>query len=227
MADTVQDVFKMSDNTSYWTALLTQTSIDIDSLSQIHKSYKDDEMVKSIFNSWKNKAGVGMKISSWMITDEMKLMEHYRMYVAVFGVDVPTTQSHPIESTQGTHMTTSAPGSPKPDVDKGESSAPRKSTKNRDEHEAKQNVEKVVEHLIAEEIEKLVEGTKNVENNEGVNYVLNNQEVPGTRLEPRSHKESLEVEKTTEVQPVNTIEEDEESAEDYYELKRREECRGV
>ncbi|GKC60548.1 hypothetical protein Tco_1088146 [Tanacetum coccineum] len=97
-----------------------------------------------------------------------------------------------------------------------------------DELEAKQNVKKVKEHLIAEEIEKLVEGTENVENNEVVNFVLNNQEVPSTRLEPRSHKESLEVEKTTEVQPVHTIKEEKESVEVDYELRRREreECRG-
>ncbi|GKG53161.1 hypothetical protein Tco_0552429, partial [Tanacetum coccineum] len=58
-----------------------------------------DDMIKSIFNLGKNKAGVGMKIPSWMITDEMKLTEHYRMYAAVFGVDVPMTQSQSIEST--------------------------------------------------------------------------------------------------------------------------------
>ncbi|GJW10980.1 hypothetical protein Tco_1576807 [Tanacetum coccineum] len=39
-----------------------------------------DEMVKSIFNSGNNKVEVRMKISSWMITDEMKLIENYRMY---------------------------------------------------------------------------------------------------------------------------------------------------
>nr|GFC61528.1 hypothetical protein [Tanacetum cinerariifolium] len=59
----------------------------------------DDEMIKSILNLGKNKVGVGMKIPSWMITDEMKLTEHYRMYAAVFGVDVTTTQSQPTEST--------------------------------------------------------------------------------------------------------------------------------
>ncbi|GJZ29357.1 hypothetical protein Tco_0574004 [Tanacetum coccineum] len=85
-------------------------------------------MIKSIFNSGKNKAAVGMKIPSWMITDEMKLTEHYQMYDVVFGVDVPTTQSQPIESTQGTHRTTSTPRSPNPDVDEAGSSAPRKST---------------------------------------------------------------------------------------------------
>ncbi|GKA06888.1 hypothetical protein Tco_0686112, partial [Tanacetum coccineum] len=68
-----------------------------------YHNLEDDEMVKGIFNSGKNKEGVGMKILSWMITDEMKLTEHYR-------------------------MTTSAPSSPNPDVGEGESSAPQKST---------------------------------------------------------------------------------------------------
>ncbi|GJU57582.1 hypothetical protein Tco_1235348 [Tanacetum coccineum] len=48
------------------------------------------------------------------------------MYAEAFGVDVPMTQSQPTESTQGTHRTTSAPRSPNPNVDEGESSAPRK-----------------------------------------------------------------------------------------------------
>ncbi|GJS29563.1 hypothetical protein Tco_0490183, partial [Tanacetum coccineum] len=45
---------------------------------------------------------------------------------------------------------------------------------------------------------------------------------PSTRLEPKSNKESLEVEITTDVQLVNVNEEEEESAEDDYELKRKE-----
>nr|GEV17810.1 putative Gag-Pol polyprotein [Tanacetum cinerariifolium] len=63
-----------------------------------YHNLEDDEMVKSIFNSWKNKDVVGMKIPDWMKTDEMKLTENYQMYVAVFGVDVPMTQSQPIKS---------------------------------------------------------------------------------------------------------------------------------
>ncbi|GKG62505.1 hypothetical protein Tco_0634278, partial [Tanacetum coccineum] len=46
---------------------------------------------------------------------------------------------------------------------------------------------------------------------------------PGTRLEPRSDKERPEVEKISNIsQPVNIIEEEEESAKDDSELKRRE-----
>ncbi|GJZ19485.1 retrovirus-related pol polyprotein from transposon TNT 1-94 [Tanacetum coccineum] len=152
-----------------------------------------DEIVKSIFNSWNNKAGVGIMIPSWMITNEMKLIENYRMYAEAFGVDVPTTQSQLIQSTQKSH----------------------------DELEAKQNVQKVEDHLIAEEIEKLVEGTQNVDNAKVDSSTLR-QNDPDTRLEPRSDKESPKVEITAEVQPVNTIEDKEESVEDDYKLKRRE-----
>ncbi|GJU59002.1 hypothetical protein Tco_1236768 [Tanacetum coccineum] len=53
----------------------------------------DDVMIKSIFKSGKSKRVVGMKIPYWMITDEMKLTENYRLYAGVFGVDVPMTQS--------------------------------------------------------------------------------------------------------------------------------------
>ncbi|GJW19250.1 hypothetical protein Tco_0026686 [Tanacetum coccineum] len=97
--------------------------------------------------------------------------------------------------------------------------------KNHDELEAKQNVEKVKEHLIAEEIEKLVEETENVKNDEVDNSISNSQNDPSTRLDPRSYKESLEVEKTADVQPVNVIEEGEESTEDNYKLRRREKGR--
>ncbi|GJT14420.1 hypothetical protein Tco_0861462 [Tanacetum coccineum] len=130
-----------------------------------YHNIEHDEMVKSIFNSGKNKAGVGMKIPSWMITDKMKLTKNYRMYAAVFRVDVPTTHHDKLEA-----------------------------------------LEKVEEHLIAEEIEKLVEGTKNVENVKVDNSISHNQNDPDTRLEPRSYKESPKVEKTADVsQSVNVI----------------------
>ncbi|GJS67357.1 retrovirus-related pol polyprotein from transposon TNT 1-94 [Tanacetum coccineum] len=99
--------------------------------------------------------------------------------------------------------------------------------KSRKELEAKENVEKVKEHLIAEEIEKLIEGSKNVKENVEVHSSPfrndDNQIDLGTRLEPRSDKESLEVENIAEIsQLVNVIEEEEESADDDYELKQRE-----
>ncbi|GJT22168.1 hypothetical protein Tco_0892105 [Tanacetum coccineum] len=193
-------------------------------------------------------------------------------YNCVFGVNVPTTQSQPIESTQGTHRTTSSPRTTNPDVAGGESSAlqkftairlripPRRSTrltpttpiptideaediilqdtiqlslteqKSREELKAKQNKEKVKEHLMAEEIEKLVEGTENVEEHEVDSSILrknDKQNDPGTRLEPKSNKESLEVENTVAIQHVNINEEEEETEENDYELKIKEKGKDV
>ncbi|GJX42994.1 hypothetical protein Tco_0259670 [Tanacetum coccineum] len=192
----------------------------------------------------KHKDDVGMKIPSWMITDEIKLMDHYQMYDVVFGVDFPMTQSHPIESTQGTHRTISASRSPNPETNEGESSALRKYTvirlytiqlslakqKSLDELEAKKNVQKAKKHLIAEEIKKLVEEAYNVENvvvNSSILRQDDTQNILGTRLEPRSDKESPEVEITAKVQPVNIDEDEEKLAKDDYELKRREKGKHV
>ncbi|GJV34666.1 hypothetical protein Tco_1395066 [Tanacetum coccineum] len=222
----------------------------------------------------KSKGVVGIKIPDWMIIDEMKLMENYRLYDEVFGVDVHTTQSQPIESTQGTHRTTSSPKTPNPEPTKGKSSAPRRSTiirlripprqsarltpptpipttdeaddlvlqdtlqvslaeqKSHEEIESKQNEEKVKEHLMAEEIKKLVDGPENVEENVEVSSSPfrndDNQTNPDTRLDAKSDKERPKVEKIANIsQPVNVIEEEEESAKDDYELKRREKRKHV
>ncbi|GKA36907.1 hypothetical protein Tco_0723472 [Tanacetum coccineum] len=140
------------------------------------------------------------------------------------------------------HRTTSAPRSPNPVVAEGESSAPRRSTvirllslaeqKSREELEATQNVEKAKEHLIAEEIEKLVKGSENVDETvEDTSSPLRNDDNQidlGTRLEPISDKESPEVENIVDIsQPMNSIEEEEELAEDDYELRRREKGKNV
>nr|GEU76931.1 cold-inducible RNA-binding protein [Tanacetum cinerariifolium] len=90
-----------------------------------YHNLKDDDLMKNIFNLRKYKDKVGMKIPDWMITEAMKQTEHYRMYVEVFGIDVPLIQSPPTESTQGTHRTPSAPRSPTSKVD---ASAPTRST---------------------------------------------------------------------------------------------------
>nr|GEW55905.1 hypothetical protein [Tanacetum cinerariifolium] len=111
-----------------------------------YHNLEDDAMVKNIFNSRMHKDGVGMKIPSWMITDEIKLTENYQMY--------------------------------------GE------------------------EHLIAEEIEKLVEGTENVENVEDDSSTLrqdDTQNIHGTRLEPRSNNESLKKGKGKHVEESRSI----------------------
>ncbi|GJX62890.1 hypothetical protein Tco_0295790 [Tanacetum coccineum] len=76
--------------------------------------------------------------------------------------------------------------------------------KSREEQEARENVELVNEHLPSVEIEKMVEGPKNVIDD---SLIPRNDEsnILGTRLEPRSDKESPEVEiiKDKEVEPTN------------------------
>ncbi|GJV53659.1 retrovirus-related pol polyprotein from transposon TNT 1-94 [Tanacetum coccineum] len=67
----------------------------------MYHNLQDDDIMKNIFNSGRHKDKVGMQIPDWMITEEMKHTEHYRMYAKVFGLDVPLTQSQPTESTQG------------------------------------------------------------------------------------------------------------------------------
>ncbi|GJS32485.1 retrovirus-related pol polyprotein from transposon TNT 1-94 [Tanacetum coccineum] len=160
-----------------------------------YHNLQDDDIMKNIFNSGRNKNKVGMRIPAWMITDEMKLTEHYKMYAEVFGLDVPLTQSQPTESTQGTHRTPSAPRSPNPATETAESNMIQVSLaehKSREEQEARENVALVYEHLAAEEIEKLVEDPENVDDSSPPRH--DDTSIPGTRLEPRSDKESPEVE---------------------------------
>ncbi|GJT28720.1 hypothetical protein Tco_0908995 [Tanacetum coccineum] len=59
----------------------------------MYHNLKDNDIMKNIFNSGRYKDKVGMKISYWMISDEMKHAEHYQMYAEVFELDVPLTQS--------------------------------------------------------------------------------------------------------------------------------------
>ncbi|GJV62094.1 retrovirus-related pol polyprotein from transposon TNT 1-94 [Tanacetum coccineum] len=101
--------------------------------------------------------------------------------------------------------------------------------KSREEQEARENVELVNEHLVSVEIEKMVQGTKNVIDDSLIPR-NDDQNILGTRLEPMSDKESLEVEITNDkeveitnvVIPVNVNEEEEEITDEVYELKRRE-----
>ncbi|GJW84360.1 hypothetical protein Tco_0157505 [Tanacetum coccineum] len=158
-----------------------------------------------------------MQIPNWMLIEEMKQTKHYQLYVFVFRVDVPTTQSQSIKSTQGMHRTLSALRTPNPVTTQGESSAPHKPTVIRF-----CNVEKVQEHLVDEEIKTMVEGTKNVDKDEFTDEIFNDQEDLGTRLATRCHKESLEVKKSVDVLIINNDEDEEESARDEFILRRRE-----
>nr|GEV36302.1 hypothetical protein [Tanacetum cinerariifolium] len=93
--------------------------------------------------------------------------------------------------------------------------------KSKEEQEARENMELVNEHLASMEIEKMVEEHENVIDDSSI-YRHDEHNIPGPRLEPRSDKESLEVEFTDVVIPVNVNEEEEEITDEVYELKQRE-----
>ncbi|GJU07164.1 hypothetical protein Tco_1123594 [Tanacetum coccineum] len=195
----------------------------------MYHNLQDDDIMKNIFNSGRHKNKVGMQIPAWMITKEMKHTEHYR-------------------------MTTSAPRSPNPNKEAAESSAPRRSTvirlripERRSTRltppapvptEARENVALVDEHLASEEIEKMVDGQENIVDDSSIPR-NDESNILGTRIEPKSNKESPEVDITKDkeveitketlvvditnvVIPVNVNDEDEEITDEVYELKRRE-----
>nr|GEZ58713.1 hypothetical protein [Tanacetum cinerariifolium] len=88
--------------------------------------------------------------------------------------------------------------------------------------EARENVALVEKHLASKEIEKMVEGQEHVVDD---SLIPRNDEhnILGTRLEPKSDKESPEVGITDVIVPVNVYDEKEEEDEitdEVYELKR-------
>nr|GEV84258.1 copia protein [Tanacetum cinerariifolium] len=93
--------------------------------------------------------------------------------------------------------------------------------KSRQVQEARENVELVDEHLASIEIEKMVEGQENVSDDSSISR-NDKHNILGTRLEPRSDKESPKAEFTDVVIPVNVYDEEEEEDEitdEMYELK--------
>nr|GEU86284.1 copia protein [Tanacetum cinerariifolium] len=96
--------------------------------------------------------------------------------------------------------------------------------KSRQEQEARENVALVEKHLASKEIEKMVEGQEHVVDDSSIPR-NNEHNILGTRLEPRSDKESPEVGIIDVIVHVNVYDEEEEEDEiidEVYELKRRE-----
>ncbi|GJU89400.1 reverse transcriptase domain-containing protein [Tanacetum coccineum] len=207
-----------------------------------------DREVKQLRQSRRYKDKVGMKIPNWMITEKMKLTEHYQMYAEVFGLDVPLTQSQPTESTQGTHRTPNVPRSSNPEMDAGESSAPKRSIvihfcipqrrSTRLTPPAPVPTIDEVDDMILQDTIQVNGGRTREVNDDSLIPRNDEQNIPDTRLEPRSDKESSEVEITNsgkldninneEVKitnvliPMNVDEEEVEITDEVYELKRRE-----
>ncbi|GJR82616.1 hypothetical protein Tco_0153401 [Tanacetum coccineum] len=176
-----------------------------------------------VHHIWRYKDKVRMQIPEWMISEEMKNTKHYQ-------------------------ITPSAPRSPNPKTETAESSAPKQSTVIHFRLPERRStrltppapvptvdkademiLQDTLQHLASEEIKKMIEGSENVIDD---SLPPRNDEpnIPGTRLEPRSDKESPEVEIindeeveiTNVVIPVNVNEEEEEITDEVYDLKRRE-----
>ncbi|GKF26465.1 hypothetical protein Tco_0082359, partial [Tanacetum coccineum] len=133
----------------------------------------------------------------------------------------------PTESTQGTHKTPSALRSPTPKKDTTESSAPQRSTVIRFYLFERRStrltppapvptVDKAYEMILQDTLQNVIDDSLHPRNDE--------PKILGTRLEPRSDKESPEVEiindeeveNTNVVIPVNVNEEEDEITDEVY-----------
>ncbi|GJR08488.1 hypothetical protein Tco_0791140 [Tanacetum coccineum] len=172
----------------------------------MYHNLQDDDIMKNIFNSGRHKDKVGMQIPDWMITirDEQQtrtLPESYARRSTRLTPLVPVSNVEKVDEIilQDTLQVSLA------------------EDKSQEEQEARENVELVNKHLASEEIEKLVEGSENVID-DSLPPRNDEPQIPDTRLEPQSDKESLEVESTNDeevevtnvVIPVNVNEEEDE-----------------
>ncbi|GKB00461.1 hypothetical protein Tco_0828454 [Tanacetum coccineum] len=138
----------------------------------MYHNLQNDDIMKNIFNSERHKDKVGIQIPDWMINEEMKHTEHYRM--------------------RSTRLT---PPAPVPTIDKADEMILQDTLqvslaehKSQEEQEARENVELVNKHLASEEIEKTIEGSENVID-DSLPYRNDEPKILGTRFEPRSDKE--------------------------------------
>ncbi|GJW84915.1 hypothetical protein Tco_0158060 [Tanacetum coccineum] len=191
------------------------------SIPQIHDedyhSIKDDIPLVSVYPTG-NVLFRGMLIPDAFLTEEICAIDDYKEYETVFiGVEVPMNQPQPYVSTQGTHRTT--PRAHRTPTFTATSPQGKKK-KERDEiaeatililtlhktalaAEEQENVSKVQEKLVEEEIEKMVEGEEDEESYASTfaDSMLNDDvDDSGTKIEPGSHKENLKV-----VNDVNVI----------------------
>ncbi|GJZ87076.1 retrovirus-related pol polyprotein from transposon TNT 1-94, partial [Tanacetum coccineum] len=145
----------------------------------------------------RNKNKVGMRIPAWMITDEMKLTKHYKMYAEVFRLDVPLTQS-----------TADLPSAKKADemILQDMIQVSLAEHKSREEQKARENVALVYEHLAAKEISKLVEDPENVDDRSPPSMKTRKRPTKRTRRSEQDKDTSM-VDVTNIVPPVNVDDE--------------------
>nr|GEV20367.1 copia protein [Tanacetum cinerariifolium] len=167
-----------------------------------HDSFVLPPSFSDMIPFYKNHLGFTMELktpSSFKTTEEMKQMEHYRMYAKVFGIDVPLTQSQLTGSTQGTHRTPSSPKLPTPKVDATESSVPTQSTMIR-HHLPQQKSTRLTppapvlmvdkaDELILQDALQMVEGQEHVVDDSSIPR-NDEHNIPGTREKGKNVEES-------------------------------------
>nr|GEX00145.1 hypothetical protein [Tanacetum cinerariifolium] len=153
----------------------------------------------------------------------------YLVHRNVFRVDVPTTQSQPIESIQGMHRITSAPRTPNPKVSEGESSAQRKPTMIRFRlPPRRQDPETPIPTATEVDITNLDEMIQiSIATQRSPKDLEAHQQDPDNTIDPKSYKESVEAKKSVDIMTIHDDEVKEESAGDEFELRRREKGKGI
>ncbi|GKC47372.1 hypothetical protein Tco_1065094 [Tanacetum coccineum] len=180
----------------------------------MYQNLKYDDIMKNIFNSgrYKDKVfGIGVPLTQSQPTESTQgthrtpsspRSPNPNMDAGVSSAPKRLTMIHfRIPQRRSIRLT---PPAPVPIVDKANEmilqdtlQVSHAEHKSREEQEARENVELVNEHLAFVEIEKMVEGPENVIDDSSIPR-NDDQNIYGTRLEPRSDKESPEVEITND-----------------------------
>ncbi|GJY44375.1 hypothetical protein Tco_0432588 [Tanacetum coccineum] len=171
-----------------------------------------------------------MRILAWMITDEMKLTEHYKMYAerpaeSVFqNVNVIHFR---LPSRQSVRLT---PPVPVPSTEKADEMILQDMIqvslvehKSREEQEARENValDGIPCNLAAEEIEKFLLEPRSDKESPEVEIVQEKEEETTKDTEVEPDKDTPMVDVTNIVPPVNVDDEEDEITDEVFELRRR------
>ncbi|GJV92527.1 hypothetical protein Tco_1540340 [Tanacetum coccineum] len=179
-----------------------------------HTLFKNDDLVKNIFNSGKNKEGEWLLIPEWMLTEEMMLTDHCQ--IAPRPPNIVTTEGESSAQRKPTVIRFRIPR--RPDTKTPISTAAEIDITNLDEtiqmsiakqrsikdFEAQQNVEKVKDHMVDEELEQLREGTENVDVDAFMDDVFNRGESAGDEFELRRRENGKGIEDIKDPTPIRS-----------------------
>nr|GFA98135.1 hypothetical protein [Tanacetum cinerariifolium] len=156
---------------------------------------ENDKVVKSIFNSGKTKRQ-GMRIPDSLLTEEIKQTNAFKCSKETFIIRIPKRKQPNPETLIRTATQTELQSLIEA---KQVSYTLAKSAK---EYEAQQNVKSVEDHLLDEDVNRLVKGEE-YDTDKFADEMMLSQEDPNTRIYPGSHKESPKVQKVAKIIPID------------------------